>query len=61
MATDNSQLWVITGASSGIGAAVTRTVTSSGARVLILDIDAAAGAGLASETGTPYFGANPST
>ena len=54
MATDDSQLWVITGASSGIGAAVTRAVTGSGARALILDVDDAAGAGLASETGAIY-------
>lgn len=52
MATE--QLWVITGASSGIGAAVTRAVTSDGHTALALDVDDAAGEALAEQTGAVY-------
>ena len=52
MATE--QLWVITGASSGIGAAVTKAVTNDGHKALALDVDDAAGEALAEETGARY-------
>ena len=55
MAEENSHLWVVTGAASGIGAAVTRTVRRDGARVLALDVNDAAGTLLAGETGANYF------
>ncbi len=47
-------VWVVTGAASGIGAAVVRTATSAGATVLALDISDATGATLASSTGAHY-------
>lgn len=49
-----SEFWVITGAASGIGAAVTRAARQSGATVLALDIDDAAGEVIAQETGAIY-------
>ncbi len=49
-----SDLWIITGAVSGIGAAVTRAVTAGGAKAIALDIDDQAGAALARETGAVY-------
>ena len=49
-----SEFWVVTGAASGIGAAVTRTTRQSGATVLALDIDDAGGQALAEETGAIY-------
>lgn len=54
MSADNMALWVITGASSGIGAAAVRAARESGARVLALDIDEGAGARLAAETGADF-------
>jgi NAD(P)-dependent dehydrogenase (short-subunit alcohol dehydrogenase family) len=54
MAKPEHQMWVITGASSGIGAAVTRAVSATGARVLALDVNDAAGQALAAETGAVY-------
>jgi NAD(P)-dependent dehydrogenase (short-subunit alcohol dehydrogenase family) len=54
MSSVQSQLWVITGASSGIGAAVTKAVTDSGARALALDVDDTAGEALAADTGAVY-------
>ena len=44
----------ITGAASGIGAAVVRKVTASGSPVLALDIDKTAGSELAAETGAAF-------
>ena len=43
--------WLVTGASSGIGAAVTRLAREAGHDVLALDVDDEAGATLAAETG----------
>lgn len=54
MATDSSEIWVITGAVSGIGAAVTRAVTQHGATVLALDIDDEAGSQISAATGAEY-------
>lgn len=54
MAAEETSLWVVTGAASGIGAAVTRAVRAQGARVLALDVDDIAGARLADETGADY-------
>lgn len=48
---------VVTGAASGIGAALTETLTSNGARVLAADIDAERCAVVAEQTGaTPWVG-----
>lgn len=54
MTNQDKQFWIITGAASGIGAAVTRTVAAAGHRVLALDVNDAAGETLASETGATY-------
>ncbi len=51
---DESSLWLVTGAASGIGAAVSRAVRASGARLLALDVDDAGGERLARETGAQY-------
>lgn len=50
----SSEFWIVTGAASGIGSAVTRATRQSGATVLALDIDDAAGEALANETGATY-------
>ena len=47
--------WLVTGACSGIGAAVVASATSSGDRVLAVDISDAAGAELATATGADYL------
>ena len=40
MRTNNKpEFWVVTGAASGIGAAVVRAVRKSGANVLAIDVD----------------------
>lgn len=54
MSDEKSSLWVVTGASSGIGEAVTRAAAAGGARVLALDVDDNNGACLAGETGAVY-------
>lgn len=54
MNTSEKAVWIITGAVSGIGAAVTRAVTAKGDIALALDIDDQAGAALAAETGAHY-------
>lgn len=54
MSADGAACWVVTGASSGIGAAVVRAARQAGERVLALDIDDRAGARLAGETGADY-------
>jgi NAD(P)-dependent dehydrogenase (short-subunit alcohol dehydrogenase family) len=46
-----NRVFVVTGASSGLGAAVTRMLAGEGARVLGLDVNAAAGEALAAELG----------
>ena len=46
--------WVITGAASGIGAAVVAAARKSGANVLALDVDEAKGSKLAEETGALF-------
>ena len=51
---DNPSLWLITGAASGIGAALVRRVRASGDQVLALDINAEAGAELAAQTGAEF-------
>ncbi len=50
--TDN--LWVITGAASGIGAATTKLARARGDRVLMLDVDEQAGNALAAATGSHF-------
>jgi NAD(P)-dependent dehydrogenase (short-subunit alcohol dehydrogenase family) len=54
MSADQSPLWVITGAGSGIGAALVRSARRADERVLALDIDDAAGVALAEETGAEF-------
>ena len=51
--TDNA-LWLVTGAGSGIGAALVRNIRETGDRVLALDINDEAGSALAAETGADY-------
>lgn len=55
---NNKSLWIITGAASGIGAAMVRTLTTrdnnDGYNVLALDVDETAGAALARETGATF-------
>lgn len=47
-------VWVITGAASGVGAAVVRYASAEGAEVLALDVNDTAGQALAGETGAVY-------
>lgn len=54
MTADNKSLWVVTGAASGVGAAVTAAARRAGEQVLALDVDDAAGERLAAETGAIY-------
>ena len=54
MSTTQSPLWLVTGAGSGIGAALVRNVRDSGDRVLALDINDEAGTALAAQTGADY-------
>jgi NAD(P)-dependent dehydrogenase (short-subunit alcohol dehydrogenase family) len=51
---NNTAFWVITGAASGIGAAVVRAARDAGANVLALDVDDDKGLALADETGAMY-------
>ena len=46
--------WIVTGAASGIGAAVVAAARKSGANVLALDVDEAKGSKLAEETGALF-------
>jgi len=52
--TGNSRVWVVTGAASGIGAAVTRAVASMGQRVLALDVADKDGQAIAESCGAIY-------
>jgi len=54
VSTDDTPFWVVTGAASGIGAAVTTAAERAGERVLALDIDDDAGERLAAESGAVY-------
>lgn len=49
-----SSFWLVTGAGSGIGAALVRNLRESGERVLALDIDDNSGEALAAETGAAF-------
>ena len=51
---EDPHLWMVTGAASGIGAAVTRMARGTGARVLALDVNDADGSVLAAETGADF-------
>ena len=51
---ETAGLWIITGAASGIGAAVVKAVRTSGVDVIALDVDEARGLALAEETGALY-------
>lgn len=50
----NKHFWLVTGAASGIGAAVVRTMTDRGNHVLALDVNDTAGQTLADSTGASY-------
>jgi len=54
MTTSSAENWLITGAASGIGAAVTKAVTAVGHKALALDVNDEAGQALAAETGAIY-------
>ncbi len=49
-----AKLWLVTGAGSGIGAALVRNLRAADQRVLALDINEAAGEALAAETGATF-------
>ena len=51
----NSDVWLVTGAASGLGAATVRLARSRGARVYALDINDADGEAIAAETGAEYL------
>ena len=51
---NSKQVWVVTGASSGIGAAVTKLVANAGHQVLALDVNDIAGKELAANYGAIY-------
>ncbi|MEM7078626.1 MAG: SDR family NAD(P)-dependent oxidoreductase [Pseudomonadota bacterium] len=50
-----AQLWIVTGAASGIGAAVTQRVRGQGHDVLALDVNDEAGTALVTEHGAEYL------
>ena len=54
MALLDGKVGIITGAASGIGAATARTMAREGARLVLTDIDDAAGMALAEELGAVY-------
>jgi len=54
MSTNETSLWLVTGAGSGIGAALVRSIRTHGDRVLALDINNEAGTALAAETGADF-------
>lgn len=54
MKLDTSLSAVVTGAASGLGAAVVRALRAEGVRVAIFDVNAAAGQALAAETGAHF-------
>jgi NAD(P)-dependent dehydrogenase (short-subunit alcohol dehydrogenase family) len=49
-----AKLWLVTGAGSGIGAALVRNLRAADQEVLALDINDASGAALAAETGATF-------
>jgi NAD(P)-dependent dehydrogenase (short-subunit alcohol dehydrogenase family) len=49
-----AKLWLVTGAGSGIGAALVRSLREADQRVLALDINEASGEALAAETGATF-------
>ncbi|MFK7913894.1 MAG: SDR family oxidoreductase [Pseudomonadales bacterium] len=51
---NKQSLWVVTGAVSGIGAAVTKAARAAGAEVLALDVNDELGERIAQETGATY-------
>ncbi|NDG92303.1 MAG: SDR family oxidoreductase [Gammaproteobacteria bacterium] len=54
MTVNAQETWLVTGAASGIGAAVVRAVRQAGHPVLALDVNDVAGQRLESETGAIY-------
>ena len=55
MALLEGKVGIITGAASGIGAATARVLAREGAKLVLTDIDDAAGLALAEETGSTYL------
>ncbi len=55
MADFNNQVCAVTGAASGLGAAVAAQLSRAGAKLLLLDIDASAGEQLAAELGGEFM------
>jgi NAD(P)-dependent dehydrogenase (short-subunit alcohol dehydrogenase family) len=55
MALLDGKVGIVTGAASGIGAATSRTLAREGARLVLTDIDDAAGSALAQEIGGVYL------
>ena len=54
-ANNKPEFWIVTGAASGIGAAVVRAVKKLGENVVAVDVDQAKGIALAEETGALYW------
>ena len=54
MALLDGKVGIITGAASGIGAATARTLAREGAKLVLTDLDDAAGSALAEEIGGTY-------
>ncbi len=54
-ANNKPEFWIVTGAASGIGAAVVRAVKELGENVVAVDVDQAKGIALAEETGALYW------
>ena len=55
MTVNAQETWLVTGAASGIGAAVVRAVRQAGHPVLALDVNDVAGQRLESETGGRHW------
>ena len=54
-ANNQPEFWIVTGAESGIGAAVVRAVKKLGENVVAVDVDQAKGIALAEETGALHW------
>ncbi len=54
MSEENGRVALVTGAASGLGAAVTRALTARGDRVLAVDVDVPGGEAVAQETGAVF-------
>ena len=50
----NNKVAIVTGGSAGLGAAFVRQLVQQGARVVLVDVDAAGGAAIAAQTGAEF-------